>query len=90
MGFAMHLRYCNLLFPDERSCQIVFTDTRARETKFHFWLHLPLFISGLRCMSSKEWDTKAQRIHQGRDSKMTLTHCLICPSTSQAKDRIKS
>lgn len=43
MGFAMHLRYCNLLLPDERSCQIIFTDTRARETKFYIWLHLPLF-----------------------------------------------
>lgn len=32
---------------------------------------LPLFISGLRCMSSKERDTKAQHIRQGRDSKMT-------------------
>lgn len=82
--------YCNLLFPDERPCQIVFTDTRARETKSHFWLYFTTFYQWFKMHVVKRAGYQSTTHTSGqRFQDDMLTHRLICPSTSEAEDRIK-
>lgn len=74
----------------QRPCQIVYTDTRARN-------HVPLLASfyhffnqwfKMHVVKRAGYQSTTHTSRQRFQDDM-LTHRLICPSTSQAEDRIK-